>query len=209
MIQKTKWLIFGVGSPETRFLGTRFNVGAAVVDLLADRGGGQLVERGPIQSEIVSFGNTMARLAKPNVIPEMAEDAIALLKKHCPYEDGCVALIYGDPDYLPGQVKIKRKGGASGHKIICEFNQVFGTSSVVRVRVGMGRVKNDNYYELPVDVVDEHAAAVARGIQNASMILQALIADGYSAAIDVAGKANKNRGLKSPSSHLSQQNTRV
>lgn len=182
------WLIFGVGSPEPRFLGSYFNVGAAVVDLLADQAGMQLKEAGPIRSCLFQTSQARVRLIKPNVVPELASLAVLLAKNHCRFDPNCVALIYGDNSYSMGSVKIKRKGGLSGNKVIGEFNSTFGQKSVVRIRVGLGvpKSKRDGNSS-----DSEATSKLLRGLYIAADVVRMLTNEGYAKASDLANKASK------------------
>ena len=185
---RDNWLVFGVSSPERRFLGSRFNIGSAVLDVFAPPN--EFSNQGPIRSALIEVAGRSVRLVKPNVMPEMASDAAKLAHSKCQYGPGCVILVYGDPDFPPGIVAARTKGGSGGVRIAGDFLRVFGKADVIRIRVGIGKLPPLRAREQ--DVLDD---GILQGIQIAAKIVKAIVADGYTAGVDMVKKANHGKAL--------------
>lgn len=190
--EKNNWLFFGAGSPEPRYLGSRYNVGAAAVDLLASAEKAPLTDCGPIKSTIIEIGGKAVRVVKPNVVPEMIDDALDLMKKRFLYSGGAVAIFYGDRDYRPGEVKIKTQAGGNGNLVVEKFLKAFDPD-VVRFRIGMGRPKKKRFEEECNDVDAEDCEKVLMGIRNALVAARILVQSGHWEARRFMDIANRGK----------------
>lgn len=194
---RDNWLVFGAGSPESIYKGTKFNIGAAVVDLLARKDGAALVEAGPLQTNLIEIGGCSVRLAKPNLVPEMIDDAIDLMKKRFLARPNTTVIVYGDPDFAPGLVKIMDDCGSNGNLVVSKFLKAFDgakNSGVYRVRVGVGRRAKGRYGERSDEIEDDEGADIWSAVQNAALAIRILVARGERMAKQFLNLANKNQG---------------
>ena len=112
-------LVVGLGNPGTEYAGTRHNVGADVVELLATRHGEQLKaskdaaalgRRGP------RSGTHRVALAFPTTYMNDSGRAVAPLVRRYGIEDpATLVVIHDELDLEPGRIKIKLGGGLAGH----------------------------------------------------------------------------------------------
>ena len=191
MSEDFNWLIFGSSSPEPKFFGSRFNIGAAVLDLVAE-GRGEFRDSGPISSALIEIGGRSVRLVKPNVVPEMVDDCLLLAKAKFLHTIGSVVVIYGDPDHGAGTVKLKRTGGSNGNRVVTNLLRYFDPN-VVRIRVGMGRLPKIQRDWL--DVSEKTGKYVLEGIAVAAEAVESLVRDGYGKTVDHVAKANKGKSF--------------
>lgn len=187
---KPNWLFFGAGSPELKFRGSRYNLGAAALDLLAEKHKMSLHETGPIKSTIVEIGGRTVRLIKPNVVPEMVDEVVKIAKEKCLYSEGSVVIFYGDPDTLPGEIKVKAKAGGNGNKVVDAFLKTFDPH-VIRIRIGMGRQRKGA--DLSEDLEEEPGEKILRSLKNAVLLSEIIVRDGFFEGKKFNDLANKGR----------------
>ena len=186
------WLFFGAGSPEPKFLGSRYNVGAAAIDILALTEKAPLFETGPIKSTLIEIGGKAVRLVKPNVVPEMVDDALGLIKKKFVCDPGAIIVFYGDPDYDPGRIKMKTSTGGNGNRVVDTFLKTFDPG-VIRFRIGMWRQKKGRFNEVCEDISAEDGPKILTGISNALWAAKILIRHGSKKAQDFIDLANRGK----------------
>jgi PTH1 family peptidyl-tRNA hydrolase len=138
------WVVSGLGNPGPAYAGHRHNVGAMVLDELAERVGGRFTTSRRLRSDVVEarFGTlpgTRVVLAKPrSYVNESGGPVTALLRYHgVPAER--LVVVHDELD-LPFEVlRLKRGGGDNGHNGLRSVRAALGTGEFHRVRVGIGR----------------------------------------------------------------------
>lgn len=138
-------LIVGLGNPGPEYQKTRHNVGYRVVDTLAERWASPRFSRkfnGELAtiSQIPSVPCQKALLLKPRTY--MNRSGLAVQQACAFYRiDPTTNLIVvsDDLDLPPGQLRLRKGGGAGGHKGVLSIVEMLGTESFARVRVGIGR----------------------------------------------------------------------
>ena len=136
-----RWLIVGLGNPESEYGGTRHNIGADAVRLLASRLNGTFK---PHKAQVQAAdtwdrpGGTPLTLAIPfgymNSSGGPVQQAMTFYK--VPLER--VAVIHDELDLELATVRLKRGGGPGGHNGVKDVIQRCGRD-FYRVRIGVGR----------------------------------------------------------------------
>lgn len=144
-----RWLVVGLGNPEAEYAGTRHNVGADTVRLLAQRLGGSFKPH-KAQAQIADtfFRSGAATGAEPgtplslclafgyyNTTGGPVQAAMAFYK--VPHER--LIVVHDDIDLELGTVRLKRGGGTGGNKGLASIQQRTGGADFLRVRIGIGR----------------------------------------------------------------------
>lgn len=194
--ENSNWLVFGAGTPEVSYQGTKFNIGAAAVDLLARSDGVALIETGPLKSNLIEIGGRSVRLAKPNIVPEMIDDAIDLMRKKFLHQPASTVIFYGDPDFAPGIVKIVDDCGSNGNVVVSKFLKAFDghkNKGVIRVRIGVGRKPKGRYGERSDEIDADEGEGIVRGVKHASIAVRTLIGRGELTMRQFLNLANKNQ----------------
>ena len=134
-------LVVGLGNPGAEFAGTRHNVGAAVVELLAGRHGGRLKNgRERALSAEVRIGGKLIALAFPQTYMNLSGASVRLLvKRHGIDDPAKLVVVYDELDLPLGRVKMKMGGGAAGHNGIKSVKEHLGAGDFGRIRIGIGR----------------------------------------------------------------------
>src|SRR5262245_58265737 len=134
-------LVVGLGNPGTDFHGSRHNVGAEVVDLLAARHGGALKrsrERALVAE--VRIDDQRVTLAFPQTYMNLSGEAVALLvRRHGITEPSQIVIVHDELDLPLGRIKLKRGGGLAGHNGLRSIKSHLHTDEFLRVRIGVGK----------------------------------------------------------------------
>ncbi|MEX2293578.1 MAG: aminoacyl-tRNA hydrolase [Acidimicrobiales bacterium] len=134
-------LVVGLGNPGAEYEGTRHNVGAEVVQLLAARHGAKLrksKERASVDEVMVS-GRRLA-LAIPTTYMNLSGESVAPLARRHGIEDPHNLVIVHDELDLPvGRLKVKLGGGLAGNNGLKSIKAHLHTDDFARVRIGIGK----------------------------------------------------------------------
>jgi peptidyl-tRNA hydrolase, PTH1 family len=137
--------VVGLGNPGAEFDGTRHNVGADAVTLLAERHGGRLrAEKGlyALAGDITIDGRRVL-LAVPTTYMNDSGLAVAPLVRRAglaPEElAGQLIVVHDELDLPSGRVKLKSGGGNAGHNGLKSIESHLHTSSYLRIRIGIGK----------------------------------------------------------------------
>jgi PTH1 family peptidyl-tRNA hydrolase len=180
--------VVGLGNPGPGYAGNRHNVGAMVLDELADRAGVRLsAGKGARARALAAEGRLVGRrvvLARPlTYMNESGGPVRGLLDyHHLPADD--LVVIHDELDIPFAAVRLKRGGGEGGHNGLRSISRSTGTRDYLRVRVGIGRPPGR---QDPADFVLKDFAAVERKeldllIAEAADATEALLARGLAAA---------------------------
>ncbi len=133
----------GLGNPGPGYAGNRHNVGAMVLDVLADRAGIKLsAGKGPRARTLSGEGRLAGRrvvLARPlTYMNESGGPVRGLLDwSKVPVED--LVVLHDELDIPFSAVRLKRGGGEGGHNGLRSITRSTGSKDYLRVRVGIGR----------------------------------------------------------------------
>lgn len=131
----------GFGNPGAEYEGTRHNVGAETVALLASRHGGRL-KRGKelaLVAEVVVGGRRLA-LAYPQTYYNESGQSVAKLVKRFGIDDPHRLVVVHDELDLPvGRIRVKLGGGLAGNNGLKSVKAHLKTDDFARIRIGIGK----------------------------------------------------------------------
>lgn len=134
-------LVVGLGNPGAEYAGTRHNVGAAVVELLAARHGGQLKKAK--ERALVAEVRIEARrvtLAFPLTYMNESGQAVApLVRRHGIDDLHRLVIVHDELDLPVGRMRVKVGGGLAGNNGLKSIKAHLHTDDFVRVRIGIGK----------------------------------------------------------------------
>ena len=134
-------LVVGLANPGAEYAGTRHNVGAEVVELLADRHGARLrkgKERA-LADEVTVAGKRLA-LAIPQTYMNLSGEAVApLVRRHGIVDLHHLVIVHDELDLPVGRIQVKVGGGLAGNNGLKSVKAHLHTDDFVRIRVGIGR----------------------------------------------------------------------
>lgn len=166
-------LVVGLGNPEGEYGGTRHNVGADVVRVLATRHRRDLDRNKRINAfttEVALADGSRLALVLPATFMNRSGGPTQAASRWYSTDPGDIVVVHDDIDLDVGQFRTKRGGGHGGHNGLKDVDRALGASDYLRVRVGVGRPPgrqpardhvlrrfSGSEREI-VDVVVEHAA---------------------------------------------------
>ena len=141
------WLVVGLGNPGPDHAGDRHNVGAMVLDELAERSRtGFKAHKARAAVAEVRLGvlpggapGPRVVLAKPTAWMNLSGGPVAGLVRFFSVDPARVVVVHDELDVDAGAVRLKRGGGEGGHNGLRDISKALGTKDYLRVRVGIGR----------------------------------------------------------------------
>jgi len=134
--------VVGLGNPGSQYEGSRHNVGAEVVELLAGRHGARLRGRKEhARSDEVRVGGRRLALAVPLTYMNESGQAVAPLARRFGVEDHLrhLVVVHDELDLPVGRLKLKLGGGLAGHNGLRSIKAHLHADVFVRVRIGVGK----------------------------------------------------------------------
>jgi PTH1 family peptidyl-tRNA hydrolase len=134
--------VVGLGNPGSEFAGTRHNVGADAVELVASRAGAGLrAEKGvAARMAAVRLGEATVALAVPTTYMNDSGSAVRSLAKRFGIEEpAALVIVHDELDLPPGTVRVKVGGGLAGHNGLRSIQSHLHTTDFLRVRIGVGK----------------------------------------------------------------------
>lgn len=134
-------IVVGLGNPGDQYEGTRHNVGAEVIDLLAERHNGRLRKsKEAALSDEIRIGPARVAIAFPQTFMNRSgESARLLMRRHGVDDPARLVVIHDELDLAPGVVKVKAGGGLAGHNGLRSIRDHLKTQDFTRIRIGVGR----------------------------------------------------------------------
>jgi len=137
-------LVVGLANPGSDYAGTRHNLGADAVRLVADRHGGSFRksrERADVAE--VRVGDLRLVLAVPHTYMNLSGEAVApLVKRHGIEDPEKLVIVHDELDLPVGRVKVKQGGGLAGNNGLRSIKSHLHTDAFLRVRIGVGKPPN-------------------------------------------------------------------
>lgn len=181
-------LVVGLANPGDEYAGTRHNVGAEVVAVLAGRHDARLKRAvGRALSAEVRTGDRLLVLAVPGTYMNLSGEAVGpLVRRYCPEDPGRLVVIHDELDLPPGRIKVKVGGGLAGHNGLKSIKAHLHTDAFVRVRIGIGKPPGR---QSGADYVLRRPGKAERGeldvaVQEAADAVEAILDAGPEAAMN-------------------------
>lgn len=134
-------LVVGLGNPGEKYDGTRHNVGAEVIEVLAERHREALKpSRQAALGAELRFGEARVAIAFPQTFMNHSGRSVRDLQRRYGIEDITkMVIIHDELDLEPGKSKVKVGGGLAGHNGLKSIKRHIDTQDFVRIRLGIGR----------------------------------------------------------------------
>jgi PTH1 family peptidyl-tRNA hydrolase len=193
-------LVVGLGNPGSEFEGTRHNVGAEVVQLLARRHHARLrkgKERALVDEvRVTQPGGESRRLALALPLTYMNDSgqAVALLARRYGVAPEKVVIVHDELDLPTAVLRVKAGGGLAGHNGLRSIKSHLHSDEFLRVRIGVDKPRSK---EVGADHVLDRFSKQDRKqidvtIEDAADAVELILADGVDAAM------NKYNGRGTP-----------
>ncbi|MCU1427352.1 MAG: aminoacyl-tRNA hydrolase [Actinomycetia bacterium] len=133
-------LVVGLGNPGDEFKRTRHNVGADVVEMLAERHNARLRKgKEHALAGEVRIGDKRVALAIPLTYMNDSGQAVAALARRYGVAPEHVVIVHDELDLPPATLKIKAGGGLAGHNGLRSIKQHLHDDGFLRIRIGVGK----------------------------------------------------------------------
>jgi PTH1 family peptidyl-tRNA hydrolase len=184
----TDLLVVGLANPGAEYEGTRHNVGAEVVRLLADRHGAALrkgKERALV-AEVTAAGQRLAG-ASPLTYINLSGEAVApLVGRHGIDDPHRLVIVHDELDLPVGRMKLKLGGGLAGNNGLKSVKAHLHTDDFARIRIGIGKPPGraegaDHVLKRPGKADRAELDVV---VQEAADAVEAILSDGFDAAMN-------------------------
>jgi PTH1 family peptidyl-tRNA hydrolase len=138
-------LIVGLGNPGPEFAGTRHNLGAECVALLAKRLGVSMTRKR--WKSLVGHKDLAAErrvwLIWPQTFMNLSGQAVSAAVRDLGLEPESVWAVYDELDLPLCRLRIRRGGSAAGHNGVLSLMSSLKTHEFIRFRIGVGRPVGD------------------------------------------------------------------
>jgi PTH1 family peptidyl-tRNA hydrolase len=134
-------LVVGLGNPGAEYAGTRHNVGADVVEVLAGRWGERL-KRGKELALVADarFDGHRIALAFPQTyMNESGRSVVPLLRRFGIEELWRLVVVHDELDLELGKLQVKAGGGLAGHNGLRSIKAHVHDDGFTRIRIGIGK----------------------------------------------------------------------
>jgi PTH1 family peptidyl-tRNA hydrolase len=182
-------LVLGLGNPGDRYDGTRHNIGADAVAVLAGRHGGRLKPDTKVHASVaeVRLGDRRVVLAVPLTYMNESGQAAGALMRRYGVEVDRVVVLHDELDLDPGRLKVKVGGGLAGHNGLRSLQAHLHTTDFVRVRLGVGK---------PPGGPDRGAAWVLSKVPKAQRVELDALAERAADAVEVMVADGVDRAMQ-------------
>jgi PTH1 family peptidyl-tRNA hydrolase len=133
-------LVVGLGNPGDEYARTRHNVGAEVVELLAQRHGAKL-KKGKERARVdeVRIAGKRVALAIPLTYMNDSGESVGLLARRYGVEPAQVVIVHDELDLPVAVLKVKSGGGLAGHNGLRSIKSHLHSDEFQRVRIGVSK----------------------------------------------------------------------
>jgi len=138
-------LIVGLGNPGSEYTGTRHNLGAECVSLLAERLGVSMTRK-RWKSLVGHTDLSLERrvwLIWPQTFMNLSGQSVAAAVRDLGLAPEAVWAVYDELDLPLCRLRIRRGGSAAGHNGVLSLMSSLKTHEFVRFRIGVGRPVGD------------------------------------------------------------------
>jgi PTH1 family peptidyl-tRNA hydrolase len=180
-------LVVGLGNPGDEYRGSRHNVGAEVVELLARRHGGRLhkgQERALVDE--VRVGDARVAIAVPLTYMNDSGQAVRPLVRRYSVGPGQLVVVHDELDLPVARLQLKSGGGLAGHNGLRSIVAHLHTDGFHRVRIGVGKPvsKERGADHVLRPFTKRERAEMDVTIEEAADAVEVIIADGVAAAMN-------------------------
>lgn len=169
-------LIVGLGNPGKEYANTHHNVGFMFVDEVAKSYNVTFKPVRKFQCYIGEFIQNGKKhyLMKPVTYMNLSGHAVRLFTDYYNIKSKDIFVIYDDMDLPIGTRRIRKSGSAGGHNGMKSMIKELGTSNLLRLRIGIGRSKEDSHDKV-IDFVLSNFSKAEMHVLNETLNISANI----------------------------------
>jgi peptidyl-tRNA hydrolase, PTH1 family len=180
-------LVVGLGNPGAEYERTKHNVGAEVVELLAQRHGASLRKgKERARADQVRIGGQLVALAVPLTYMNDSGESVRLLVRRYGVEPEQLVVVHDELDLPVAALRVKSGGGLAGHNGLRSIKSHLHSDAFQRIRIGVGKPSSKEHGADHVlsKFGKRERAEVDVTIAEAADAVEAIAADGIDAAMN-------------------------
>ena len=179
----------GLGNPGLKYEFTRHNIGFKIVDSLARdieiefkklKSYYSLISRGMIN-------NHKVMLVKPQTFMNLSGRAVSKVVFYYKISLRDLLIVYDDLNLELGQIRVRKKGSAGGHKGMESIMQYLHSEDIPRLRIGIGNPSVNFNFDCVSYVLsnfnDDEEDRIKETIKLSTEAIKTIIKDGFEKAM--------------------------
>jgi len=181
--------VVGLGNPGSKYEFTRHNIGFRIVDSLA-RDMGTEFKKVKSYYSLISRGtinNHKVMLVKPQTFMNLSGRAVSRVVSYYKISLQDLLIVYDDLNLESGQVRIRKKGSAGGHKGIESIMQYLNSEDIPRLRIGINNPSVNFNFDCVSYVLsnfnNDEKDKIEEVIQLSTEAIKTIIEDGFEKAM--------------------------
>jgi peptidyl-tRNA hydrolase, PTH1 family len=137
-------LIVGLGNPGQQYAKTRHNAGAWFIDAILHEYAGTLRQEAKFHGYFgsVIIAEQECKLLLPTTFMNLSGQAVLAVAHFYKIPPEAILIAHDELDFLPGDVRLKRGGGANGHNGVQNIIDCLNSNDFYRLRIGIGKPLN-------------------------------------------------------------------
>jgi PTH1 family peptidyl-tRNA hydrolase len=150
---KQERLIVGLGNPGKKYEMTRHNFGFIAVQALAHELGGAFKEDKRFHGQVAkgALGDTVVYFLMPSTYMNESGRSVKAFVDYYKLNPDQVIVVNDDIELNFGDLRLRPTGSAGGHNGLKSIEALLGTRHYVRLRLGIGRNKEEKLVEYVLD----------------------------------------------------------
>lgn len=182
-------VVVGLGNPGLQYEFSRHNIGFRIIDNLAReietefkkvKSYDSLISRGKIN-------NYNLRLVKPQTYMNLSGKSVNKIVSYCRISFQDLLIVYDDLNLELGQIRIRKRGSAGGHKGVESIIQYLNSEDIPRLRIGIGKPSINSNFDYASYVLsnfnDNEKDKISEVIQLSTEAIKTIIEDGLEKAM--------------------------
>lgn len=182
-------MIVGLGNPGLQYEFTRHNIGFRIIDNLAReietefkkaKSYDSLISRGKIN-------NHNLILVKPQTYMNLSGKSVSKIVSYYRISFQDLLIVYDDLNLELGQIRIRKRGSAGGHKGVESIIQYLNSEDIPRLRIGIGKPSINSNFDYASYVLsnfnNNEKDKISEVIQLSTEAIKTVIEDGLEKAM--------------------------
>ena len=134
----SKKYIFGLGNPESKYTGTRHNIGFEILDRIRADSDSIFSTNNSSKLKSIIYNNSSLALIYPQTYMNLSGEAVRAVIDYYKSSPDNILIVYDDVSLPLGRIRWTNTGGAGGHHGIESIFQHLKTRKFARLRFGVG-----------------------------------------------------------------------
>lgn len=182
-------MVVGLGNPGLQYEFSRHNIGFRIIDNLALNIKTEF-KRVKSYDSLVSRGKLMNHkliLVKPQTYMNLSGKSVSKIVSYYRISFPDLLIVYDDLNLELGQIRIRKRGSAGGHKGVESIIQYLNSEDIPRLRIGIGKPSINSNFDYASYVLsnfnNNEKDKISEVIQLSTEAIKTVIEDGLEKAM--------------------------